>query len=391
GKVRPDPRPAPLGLPLPRRRGDAPLLRGPARPAAYAFHPPGRVRRHQRRAGREVRAHLLRDGRRQLARVLRPGRRYRRRALAQHAALVQPHGARGGVARAPREGAQAPASGRRRGRGTARPRRLGEVDLLLRPERRAPRAHHRHRRAPRGRLPRQCARRARCLDAREAHQGKTRGVRLRSVDLEIPDVGQAGDFLSGVWGLFAAGKSKDTQFFRGTGSHPYILSITKASSPAVSAITFSGGTEEVEAVGQRNGMKNLVSYDVPGGGKGLEIRGPEAQTYRFIIESSPPAPLPAERDKPIQLSHAVLNSADQEASERFAVEKLGFAVSDRTAHMRFVRCNRKHHCVAYAKSASPSLNHIAFEMKDVDAVMRGITRMREAGYESVWGPGRHGP
>jgi len=216
-------------------------------------------------------------------------------------------------------------------------------------------------------------------------------VRLRSVDLEIPDVGQAGDFLSGVWGLFAAGKSKDTQFFRGTGSHPYILSITKASSPAVSAITFSGGTDEVEAVGQRNGMKNLVSYDVPGGGKGLEIRGPEAQTYRFIIESSPPAPLPAERDKPIQLSHAVLNSADQEASERFAVEKLGFAVSDRTAHMRFVRCNRKHHCVAYAKSASPSLNHIAFEMKDVDAVMRGIARLREAGYEAVWGPGRHGP
>ena len=87
----------------------------------------------------------------------------------------------------------------------------------------------------------------------------------------------------------------------------------------------------------------------------------------------------------------MLNSADQDASERFAVEKLGFIVSDRTAHMRFLRCNRKHHCVAYAKSALPSLNHIAFEMKDVDAVMRGIARMREAGYEAVWGPGRHGP
>ena len=26
-------------------------------------------------------------------------------------------------------------------------------------------------------------------------------------------------------------------------------------------------------------------------------------------------------------------------------------------------------------------------MKDVDAVMRGIARMREAGYEAVWGRG----
>ena len=211
-------------------------------------------------------------------------------------------------------------------------------------------------------------------------------MRLRSVELELPDTATAAEFLAGAWGLVAAGSSGGTQFFRGTGSHPYILSITKASSPAVSAITFSGSAEEVSNLG-----KPTASYDVPGGGKGFEIRGPEAQTYRFIIESSPPAPLPAERDKPIQLSHAVLNSADQEASERFAVEKLGFIVSDRTAHMRFLRCNRKHHCVAYAKSALPSLNHIAFEMKDVDAVMRGITRMREAGYESVWGPGRHGP
>jgi len=210
-------------------------------------------------------------------------------------------------------------------------------------------------------------------------------VRLRSVELELPDVNQAADFLSGVWGLVAAGKSKETQFFRGSGTHPYILSITKSSTPAVSAITFSGSADEVGKLGRPN-----TSYDMPGGGKGLEIRGPEAQNYRFIVESSPVAAL-SDKDKPIQLTHAVLNSADQEASERFAVEKLGFIVSDRTAHMRFLRCNRKHHCVAYAKSALPSLNHIAFEMKDVDAVMRGIARMREAGYEAVWGPGRHGP
>jgi 2,3-dihydroxy-p-cumate/2,3-dihydroxybenzoate 3,4-dioxygenase len=210
-------------------------------------------------------------------------------------------------------------------------------------------------------------------------------MRLRSVELELADAGQAADFLERLWGLAPAGSSGATRFFRGTGNHPYILSITKSSTPAIAAITFAGSAAEIARLGKAD-----TSYDVPGGGKGLEIRGPEAQTYRFIVENDPPEKL-KDPDKPIQLTHAVVNSTDVEASERFAVDKLGFKVSDRTGHMRFLRCNRKHHCVAYAKADLASLNHIAFELPSLDAVMRGITRLREAGFEPVWGPGRHGP
>jgi catechol 2,3-dioxygenase-like lactoylglutathione lyase family enzyme len=207
-------------------------------------------------------------------------------------------------------------------------------------------------------------------------------MRLRSVELEIPDVAPAAEFLERVWGLASAGSSGGTRFFRGTGDHPYILSLTRAAAPAVSAVTFSGPEEEIG--------RTERSFDVPGGGRGYEIRGPENQAYRFIVETGRPEKI-QDRDRPIQLTHAVINSTDVEASERFAVEKLGFKVSDRTAHMRFVRCNRKHHALAYAKSQFASLNHIAFEMPSLDAVMRGIVRLREAGYEPVWGPGRHGP
>ena len=206
-------------------------------------------------------------------------------------------------------------------------------------------------------------------------------MRLRSVELEIPDVAPAAEFLEQVWGLLPAGSAGATRFFRGSGDHPYILSLTKAAAPAVAAITFAGTEEEVR--------KKDRTFDVPGGGKGYEVRGPENQVYRFIVDSKLPGV--EERDKPIQLTHAVLNATDVEACERFAVETLGFKVSDRTAHMRFVRCNRKHHALAYAKSDLASLNHIAVEMPSLDAVMRGIARLREAGYEPVWGPGRHGP
>lgn len=210
-------------------------------------------------------------------------------------------------------------------------------------------------------------------------------MRLRSVELEIPEVAPAAEFLERIWGLTAAGSAGRARFFRGTGDHPYILSLTPAKSPAVAAVTFSGAREELERIGKID-----QTFDVPGGGRGLEIRGPEAQAYRFIVEGETPAPV-IDREKPIQLTHAVINTTDVEASERFAVERLGFRVSDRTAHMRFVRCNRKHHALAYAKSDLASLNHIAFEMPSLDAVMRGIARLREAGYEPVWGPGRHGP
>jgi|ERR671922_83210 catechol 2,3-dioxygenase-like lactoylglutathione lyase family enzyme len=210
-------------------------------------------------------------------------------------------------------------------------------------------------------------------------------MRLRSVELELADPGPSADFFERIWGLVPAGTSGATRFFRGTGDHPYILSLTQAAEPAVHAITFAGAEDEIGRIGKPD-----RSFDVPGGGKGLEVRGPEAQTYRFIVETSRPAPL-KDRDKPIQITHAVVNSTDVEASERFAVEKLGLKVSDRTGHMRFLRCNRKHHCVAYANSQFASLNHIAFEMQDLEAVMRGIGRLRDNGYEPVWGPGRHGP
>jgi catechol 2,3-dioxygenase-like lactoylglutathione lyase family enzyme len=215
-------------------------------------------------------------------------------------------------------------------------------------------------------------------------------MRLRSVELEIPDVAPAAEFLERLWGLAPAGTSGATRFFRGSGDHPYILSLAQAAAPAVASITFSGSPEEIDAVRRRNGSPRSIRFNVPGGGEGFEVRGPEAQNYRFISETEKPPAL-GDRDKPLQLTHAVLNSTDVEAAERFAVEKLGFQVSDRTGHMRFLRCNRKHHAVAYAKSELASLNHIAFEMQSLDAVMRGMARLREAGFEPVWGPGRHGP
>jgi len=190
-------------------------------------------------------------------------------------------------------------------------------------------------------------------------------MKLQSVELRVADVAKTAEFFEKVWGLTPVGSAK----LRGTAGLPYLIGLEQGK-PSIRSITFCGTRAEV--------------------GKEREVKGPDGETYRFVVET-PVAPLAAERDRPIQLSHVVLNSADADAAERFAIETLGFKVSDRTRHMNFVRCNRTHHCISYARAGISTLNHIAFEVESIDAVMRGIGRMRDAGFAPVWGPGRHGP
>src|SRR5918994_4842525 len=105
-------------------------------------------------------------------------------------------------------------------------------------------------------------------------------MRLRSDELELTDVPRAAEFLEGPWGLLPAGSAGKTRFFRGTGDHPYILSLTQAAAPAVAAITFSGSPEEIDTVRKRAGVSGTTAFDVPGGGSGFDVRGPEGQPYR---------------------------------------------------------------------------------------------------------------
>lgn len=70
---------------------------------------------------------------------------------------------------------------------------------------------------------------------------------------------------------------------------------------------------------------------------------------------------------------------------------LGFRLSDSTQRMDFLRCGADHHTIALAHGQALSLNHAAFEMKDIDALMYGAGRLVEHGYNIEWGLGRHGP
>src|SRR4051812_31983248 len=125
-------------------------------------------------------------------------------------------------------------------------------------------------------------------------------MRLRAVELRAVDVPKAAQFLEQVWGLYDAGTSGKTRYWRATANHPYVLSLTEAAAPGVEAITFAGTESEVSKIpGQK-----LTELDAPGGGAGVMVEGPEGQRYRFVVDT-PGNAFSSQQDRPIQLSHVV--------------------------------------------------------------------------------------
>jgi catechol 2,3-dioxygenase-like lactoylglutathione lyase family enzyme len=107
----------------------------------------------------------------------------------------------------------------------------------------------------------------------------------------------------------------------------------------------------------------------------------------FHSGSCQPAP-----DRPSKITHINLNSGDYDLTTKFIVEVLGFRLIDESARARFFHADcSDHFSLAVVKSTDATLNHIAFEVADIDSVMRGAGRMRDNGYPVEWGVGRHGP
>ena len=99
-------------------------------------------------------------------------------------------------------------------------------------------------------------------------------------------------------------------------------------------------------------------------------------------------------DRPLFMSHVVINSRDPDRLIAFYRDALGLRISDRYERglLTFMRCDQpQHHCVAISPGTSDGLNHFAMDCGNIDAVMRAISRMHAEGSQEVWGPGRHGP
>jgi len=99
----------------------------------------------------------------------------------------------------------------------------------------------------------------------------------------------------------------------------------------------------------------------------------------------------------LRLGHLLLTVKDTQRSHDFYTGVLGFRLSDwvlidDNIRLCFLRCNERHHAMAFAPcmpGKSPRLQHVMFEVESLDDVMRSYHHLRIHKAPIGMGPGRH--
>jgi catechol 2,3-dioxygenase-like lactoylglutathione lyase family enzyme len=222
-----------------------------------------------------------------------------------------------------------------------------------------------------------------------------RGV--RSVELVATNLEEADKFYRDVWCLEPVAAHAGVRLYRGSGRYHHILGLHQGPRPALIRIVFDVADRPavdalhraVATVGVPAGAPAELAAD---GGYGFGCKDPDGRNLAFVTGCADHADAEDQPDRPRKIAHVNLNASDFDGSLRFFTQTLGFRQADENAPLWFLRCaSSDHSSIVLARTRQPTLNHVAFEMPDVDSVMRGMGRMKDNGYPIEWGPGRHGP
>lgn len=231
-------------------------------------------------------------------------------------------------------------------------------------------------------------------------EGKPPITALRAIEINVADLDRAVRFYTDVWALEPVGLSEGAHYFRASGPEHHVLILRSDAECELGlaaielAVRNQSEVQELYArlttVGRRvdDEPRDLSS---PGGGYGFTAYDGSGRCWNFSCDIEPHADGAAKRDRPYKLSHVVLNSPNIADDLNFAIRDLGFRQRDESKSMFFLGCNADHHSLAYAKLGRLTLNHIAYEVPSLDAVMRNAGRLKRHGYPMQWGVGRHGP
>lgn len=220
---------------------------------------------------------------------------------------------------------------------------------------------------------------------------------LRSIELQVPDIVATADFYERTWGLHEVARTASARYFRATGEEHHVVALHQGPRNLVRVnlgTADRAAVEELHGRLARRGVAKLAipaAVDEPGGGYGFSFADPDGREFRILAGVAQHADAGHRGDRPFKLSHVVLNSAGTDAATEVFIADLGFRLRDETKMVTFIGCNSDHHSLGFTRIANDGVNHIAFELPSIDAVMRGAGRMKTAGYRIQWGVGRHGP
>lgn len=223
---------------------------------------------------------------------------------------------------------------------------------------------------------------------------------LRGIAMRAPGMTATADFYTETWGLQQVPSDDGIVYLRGSGPEAFIYALTDGEDFGIEYVnlgmTSRARLEALYDQLRRDCPAALMSepqqMTTPGGGYGFYLRDPHDRRLRIVAEVTPHEDAGASFARPTKVSHVVLNSPDLQATQAFYTQMLGFRLSDYYVdRMAFLRCGSDHHSIGLMQNLHSSVNHVAFEMPDMDSYMRGIGRLKQHGQVPSWGPGRHGP
>jgi catechol 2,3-dioxygenase-like lactoylglutathione lyase family enzyme len=227
----------------------------------------------------------------------------------------------------------------------------------------------------------------------------SRVTEIRYVGYGVADFDAERRFYTDDWGLAEVAATDEAAWFKTHGhAEHHVVRLRKSDINHVDVIALAADTRgDVDALHDKVvtvGCKIVHpprDLDAPGGGYGFRFFSPDGLPFEVSSDVARGDARDIARwdALPVNISHIVLHSPDHQAMVRFFVEVLGFRVSDWLGDfMCFLRCNSAHHRLAILPGP-PCLNHVAYDMLTVDDMMRGISRLKKAGTDIRWGPGRH--
>ena len=242
--------------------------------------------------------------------------------------------------------------------------------------------------------------------------------------MRAPDLDGMEEFLT-HFGMTRADRTRTALYMRGTDPAHHIH-VTELGEPKVIGIAFHAGSEEdLARLARAPGASPVEAIDEPGGGKRVRLRDPNGYQVEVVAGMERLAPITVARDHtnsgdeplrragrvlrlppspaPIKrIGHAVFGTPKVIETVRWYRDTLGLIGSDDIYVERqdnligsFNRLDRgaeyvDHHVLFCVHNEKTGLNHLSFEVPDIDAVMKDHQYLMGLGkYQHMWGVGRH--
>ena len=242
--------------------------------------------------------------------------------------------------------------------------------------------------------------------------------------LTAPDLDAMEEFLT-HFGMTRAARTPTALYLRGTDPKHHIHVTEKGDPKFVGFAYHAASEDDLHRVAKAPGASAVEKIDEPGGGQRVRLKEPNGYQVEVVfgMEELPVIPVPEQpmntgaeplrragalmrlRKSPTpikRIGHGVLGTPHVGETVQWFRDTLGFICSDDVYAGEkdnligsFNRCDCgdefvDHHTLFAVRNERAGLNHMSFEVPDVDAVFKDHEYLARLGkYEHMWGVGRH--